>query len=80
MNELILSRKPLASSARNQLTGRVAGIAPHGAADARGLLRVTVDCGVPLDALVTSAAVKEVGVETGHEIVVTFKASAVRLY
>ena len=45
------------------------------------LLRVTVDCGIPLQALVTAAAsAREIGVETGRDCVVTFKASAVRLF
>ncbi len=74
-DELILSPRPLASSARNQLTGLVSGIRPFG-----NLLRVTVNCGVLLKALVTREAVSELGVEEGAACVVTFKASAVRLY
>jgi molybdopterin-binding protein len=75
MDELILSREPLVSSARNQLRGRVTEL--H---EVDGLVRVTLDCGAPLQALVTPAAVAEIGVEIGRELVVTFKASAVRLY
>ena len=45
-----------------------------------GLLRVTVDCGAPLRALITPSAAADIGVETGRDLVVTFKASAVRLY
>ena len=74
-DELILSREPLHSSARNQLSGRVTLIEP-----VEHLLRVTVDCGIALHALVTPAAVREIGVETGRDCVVTFKASAVRLF
>jgi len=75
LDELILSREPLHSSARNQLPGKVTRIEP-----ADQLLRVSVDCGVKLQAFVTAAAVKEIGVETGRDCVVTFKASAVRLF
>jgi tungstate transport system ATP-binding protein len=75
LDELILSREPLLSSARNQLRGTVTAIEP-----ADQLLRVTVDCGIALQALVTRAAVSEIGVETGRDCVVTFKASAVRLF
>jgi molybdopterin-binding protein len=39
-----------------------------------------VDCGVALKALVTPSAAAELGVAVGRELVVTFKASAVRLY
>jgi molybdopterin-binding protein len=74
-NELILSRDPLESSARNQLRGVVRDAEENGA-----LLRVTVDCGVMLQALITRASAAELGVETGRGCVVTFKASAVRLY
>jgi tungstate transport system ATP-binding protein len=75
LDELILSREPLQSSARNQLAGKVIQIEP-----VDHLLRVTVDCGIILRALVTPAAVREIGVETGRDCVVTFKASAVRLF
>jgi tungstate transport system ATP-binding protein len=75
MDELILSREPLASSARNHLRGRVSEMREDD-----GLVRVTLDCGAPFRTLVTPAAVAELGVEIGQEFVVTFKASAVRLY
>ena len=75
MNELLLSREPLESSARNRLRGTVKAVEARGA----GLLRVTVDCGVVLKALVTPSAAAEVGIAAGHPVVVTFKASAVRL-
>ncbi len=74
-NELILSRAPLASSARNQLRGRATRVEPRGR-----LLVVTVDCGAALKAVVTREAAAEIGVEAGGDCVVTFKASAVRLY
>ncbi|MGA2640991.1 MAG: ATP-binding cassette domain-containing protein [Spirochaetia bacterium] len=74
-DELILSRKPLDSSARNQLTGIVTEMRPSGS-----LLTAVVDCGVPLRALITREAAAEIGVAPGAACVVTFKASAVRLY
>jgi tungstate transport system ATP-binding protein len=75
MDELILSRTPLDSSARNRLRGTVTAVERVG-----GLLRVSVDCGVVLKALVTPTAAVEIGVAVGAGLVVTFKASAVRLY
>jgi tungstate transport system ATP-binding protein len=75
MNELILSRTPLDSSARNRLRGTVTAIERLS-----GLLRVSVDCGVALRALVTPSAAEEIGVAVGSGLVVTFKASAVKLY
>ena len=75
IGDLLLSSAPLDSSARNQLRGWVTGIEP-----AEGLLRVSVDCGAILCALVTRDSAEELRVTPGREIVVTFKASAVRLY
>jgi tungstate transport system ATP-binding protein len=75
LDELILSREPLRSSARNQLAGKVTLVEP-----VEHLLRVSVDCGITLQALVTPDAAREIGVETGRDCVVTFKASAVRLF
>jgi tungstate transport system ATP-binding protein len=74
-DELILSRRPLESSARNQLSGRVTEVRPFGS-----LLVAVVDCGIPLKALITRSAAAEIGVAPGASCVVTFKASAVRLY
>ena len=76
-DELIISRQPLDSSARNQLRGTVTAVT---ARPTPGLLAVTVDCGVPLTALVTRESAAELGVEPGASCVVTFKASAVRLH
>lgn len=75
MHELILSRSPLESSARNRLRGIVTAVERRA-----GLLSVSVDCGTVLKALVTTSAASEVDVAVGRDLVVTFKASAVRLY
>jgi molybdopterin-binding protein len=74
-DELIISRRPLDSSARNQLKGVITDVRPSGS-----LLSVQVDCGIPLRALVTREAALEMGVARGAACVLTFKASAVRLY
>ncbi len=75
MDEVVLSRERLHSSARNQLEGRVVRVEAWG-----GVLRVRVDCGAPIDALITRAAAEELGVVAGAPCVASFKASAVRLY
>jgi molybdopterin-binding protein len=74
-DELILSRRPLDSSARNQLRGIVTEVLPFG-----NLVIAVVDCGVRLKALITPQSAAEIGVAPGAACVVTFKASAVRLY
>ncbi len=65
---------PPASSARNHLHGRIARLVPQGA-----LVRVTVDCGFPLVALVTRSSSREMGLEPGREVSASFKASAAHL-
>src|SRR5262249_18434302 len=61
-------------SARNQLRGRVAAIQPEGA-----FVRVTVECGFPLAALITRAACDELHVAEGSTVVAAVKATAVHL-
>lgn len=73
--EIILSREPLHSSARNTLRGRVVRIAEQGAA-----VRVTLDAGVELIALVTHASADQLGVAIGAELCASFKSVAVRVF
>ena len=73
--EVSLSAELAASSVQNQFRGRIVEIVPAGA-----LSRVTVDAsGTPIVAAVTARSVRELGLQTGQEIVVGFKATAVHL-
>jgi tungstate transport system ATP-binding protein len=63
-----------ASSARNQLAGRVTALTP-----ALAGVRVVVDVGFPLVAAVTRPSIDELGLAPGVPIVAVFKASAVHL-
>ena len=63
-----------ASSARNRLPGRISRIVTQGP-----LVRVSVDCGVPLIASIPRASAVEMGLAEGGDVVATFKASAVHL-
>jgi len=63
-----------AISARNRLTGTVMEISPMGA-----LVRVRVDCGFHLSALVTRVAIEELGLAPGASVVAAVKAGAVHL-
>ncbi len=74
-SEVILSDKPLHSSARNVLRGRVAAVDPEG-----GLYRVTVDAGWPMVSVITKASWDELGLKVGTEVYAVFKASAVRVW
>ncbi len=62
------------SSARNRMHGTITKITPQGA-----LVRVAVDCGFPLVALVTRSSAQEMGLAPGKPVIATFKASAVHL-
>ncbi len=62
------------TSARNRLSGIVRDIAAAGA-----LVRVTVDCGFLLSAVVTRSALSDLQVATGKPIIAAIKASGVHL-
>ncbi len=62
-------------SVRNHLQGRVTTLRPVGLAG----VRVTIDCGFPLVALVTRRSAQELALVAGAPIVASFKATAVHL-
>ena len=64
----------VASSARNQLRGRVSRIVTQGS-----LVRVSVDIGTTLVASITRASAADLGLAEGATVLATFKASAVHL-
>jgi molybdate transport system ATP-binding protein len=73
--DVILERAPReGTSARNLLSGRVAEVHPEGA-----LVRVTLDCGFPLHALITRHACAELGLNPGETITAMVKATSVHL-
>jgi molybdate transport system ATP-binding protein len=61
-------------SARNQLTGHVTAIQPEG-----GVVRVTVDCGFSLNALITRPACDELRLTKDSAVTAVVKATAVHL-
>jgi tungstate transport system ATP-binding protein len=62
------------SSARNRLQGRIHKLTPQGP-----LVRVEVDCGFPVLALVTRASAREMQLKEGLDVTASFKATAVHL-
>jgi tungstate transport system ATP-binding protein len=64
----------VATSVRNHLPGTVSRLVPQGA-----LVRVEVDCGVPVIASVTRPAVEELHLAPGVPVVAAVKASAIHL-
>jgi len=73
--DILLESAPAgATSARNQLAGTVREIIPMGA-----LVRVEIDCGFPLSAMVTRSAVEDLRLSPGSSVVAAIKAGSVHL-
>ncbi len=62
------------SSARNRLRGRIQRLTPNGP-----LVRVVLDCGFPVVALVTRTSAQEMGLAEGMFLAASFKATAVHI-
>jgi molybdate transport system ATP-binding protein len=67
-------QSPAHASSRNHLKARVVSMAPEGP-----IVRVTLDCGFPLDALITRRAWEELGLREGSAITAAIKATSVHL-
>jgi molybdopterin-binding protein len=75
-SDILVSRAPVSSSARNVLSGRITRLThPR-----PGLVHVTADVGVELVAAITEEAVRELSLGPGTTVTFTFKASAVRVF
>ena len=73
--DVVLERKPAeGTSLRNHLPARVVQMSPEGP-----LLRVTLDCGFPLTALVTRSAVHDLQLAEGQMVFAGLKSSAIHL-
>lgn len=71
---IVLSKTSTQSSIRNSLQGRVTDIWTLGA-----LVRVKVDCGIILNALITRQSAEEMGIFPGVSVYAQFKASSVHV-
>jgi tungstate transport system ATP-binding protein len=72
--DILVSREPLHSSARNSFAGTVVKVQRDGAA-----VIVTVDCGRPLVARITQHSYLELGLNIGTPVWVTFKSLAIHV-
>ena len=71
-SDIILAmEEPKGTSARNRLSGTVSGVEPRSPG-----YEVTLDCGIPLKAQVTGAAMSDLGIKPGQNIWAVFKASS----
>ncbi len=71
---LVERGEPGPSTARNRLPARVAALHPEGP-----LVRLTLDAGFPLEALVTRQACADLGLAEGEAVTALLKASALHL-
>jgi molybdate transport system ATP-binding protein len=62
------------ASTRNHLAARIVGIAPEGPID-----RIALDCGFPLDALITRRSREELQLKVGTQVTAAIKATSVPL-
>ena len=72
--DVILSKAPFDSSARNCLAGIVSEVIPSGST-----VRVILDTGFPLTALLTRESCRELNLQSGSTVYATFKATAVHV-
>jgi molybdate transport system ATP-binding protein len=73
--EVVIQRGPVGpSSARNRLPARVRSIVPEGA-----MVRIGLDCGFSLTALVTRPACEELGLRPGESVTALLKVPAIHL-
>jgi molybdenum ABC transporter ATP-binding protein len=68
------TRSPGRASTRNHLAARVVGIASEGPID-----RIALDCGFPLDALITRRSREELNLTVGAQVTAAIKATSVHL-
>ncbi len=71
---LVERGEPGPSTARNRLRGRITALLPEGP-----LVRLTLDCGFPLESLVTRHACTDLGLVEGEAVTALLKASAIHL-
>lgn len=74
-DQVILSREPLESSARNCFPGTIIRIE-----DRNGEIAVTMDIGLPAIAVITAVSYHKLGLKVGSRVYVTFKATAARIF
>jgi molybdate transport system ATP-binding protein len=72
--DIALTQEKTISSQRNQLSGHVARISPHGP-----LIRIDIDAGWKLASFITRTAMDELGLQEGSPVVAAFKAQSVHV-
>jgi molybdopterin-binding protein len=73
--EILLSLKPIESSARNSFYGEIERIVDEG-----NIIRITVDVGVPFVVSITRRSFEDMGLGAGTKVYLTFKATSVHVF
>ena len=73
--DILVSRTPVTSSARNSLPGTIARIANNGM-----FVKLTVDAGMPIASVLTRQGFEEMDLAVGDKVYLTFKAAAVHVF
>ncbi len=73
-SDIILSKTPFVSSARNVLKGKISSIE-----DLDSLVRLTVNVGKLFNVQITKKSFEEMNLNLGNEVFITFKASSVQI-
>ena len=72
--DIILSEKPIESSARNVFKGIITEVTDTGS-----LVKLRVDAGKPFTVQITKRSFTEMGLNLGHKVFIVFKASSVQV-
>ena len=73
-DDVVISREAASTSARNSFAARIVRLEPIGRRT-----RLVLDCGFPLIAHVTRQSAREMVLETGDQVVASFKATVPHL-
>ena len=73
--DILLSRDPIVSSARNSFKGRITDIKNNGM-----VIKVTIDVGIPIVSVMTRRGWDEMHLTEDEDVYLTFKASAVHVF
>jgi tungstate transport system ATP-binding protein len=72
--DIIVSKTPIETSARNNYRGRIVGVEESGS-----IIRLKVDAGRVFTVHITRRTLQEMGLNVGSEVYISFKASAVEM-
>ncbi len=73
--DIILSYEPFYSSAKNSFMGKVVKISEQ-----KKLVRIVIDIGVELVTIITQDSFRQMNINIGSNVFLTFKASAIKCY